>query len=79
MNRRHKLIFIALSLFPFVLAMSFRAVDNYQFALERQKHLKSHPDYYPPILNVEEIEKEFTCHQMELSQDSLNSIRALSE
>ena len=75
MSRRQKLIFIALSLFPFVLAMSFRAVDNYHFTLELHKSQKAHTDYFPKPPGEEyELESEYTCGYLELSQDSLNMI-----
>jgi len=74
MSRKHKLIFVALSLFPFVLAMGFRTVDNYQFALKKQQQRKLHPDYYPAISNSEEKlqEQEYTCHELIMTQDSLH-------
>ena len=81
MSRKHKLIFVALSLFPFVLAMGFRAADNYQFALERHHHIKTHPDYFPSIKNAEELQlqQEFTCQHLKLAGDSTNVMEPLSE
>jgi len=72
MNKKQKLIFVALCLFPFVLAMSFRTVDNYQFALEHQRSKKLNPDYFPhnPSIVDQEPEHEFTCHKLQLASDS---------
>ena len=77
MSRRHKLIFVALSLFPFVLAMSFRAVDNYQFALQKERIKKERTDYYPQSIGPTEQnpEHEFSCHEHMLASDSLEYIR----
>ncbi len=47
-----------------MLAMSFRAVDNYRFALHLDKLKKSQPEYFPkePPGTMEElIEHKFTC------------------
>lgn len=66
MSRKHKYIFVFLCLFPFMLAMSFRAADNYRFAQHLDKLKKSRPEYFPkePPRTVEElIEQEFTCYK----------------
>lgn len=72
MSRRQKLIFVAWCLFPFVLALGFRAVDNYQFDLERHRLHKNKPDYFPSTLGPEELNPahEFTCHQLDLVTDT---------
>lgn len=49
-----------------MLAMSFRAADDYRFAQHLEKLKKSRPEYFPkePPRSVEElIEYEFTCYK----------------
>lgn len=66
MSRKHTYIFIFLCLFPFLLALSFRAADDYLFAQHREKLKKEQPRYFPkepPKAAEELIEHEFTCYK----------------
>ena len=66
MSRKNTFIFVCLCLFPFVLAMGFRAADNYQFAQHKKMLHKTHPSYLPkepPKANEWLIEKDFTCYK----------------
>lgn len=66
MSRRHTYIFIFLCLFPFLLAMTFRAADDYRFSQHLEKLKKSKPQYFPkePPKQVEELmEYKFTCYK----------------
>lgn len=66
MSRKHTYIFIFLCLFPFLLAMTFRAADDYRFAQHLEKLKKQRPQYFPkePPIQVEKlIEYEFTCYK----------------
>jgi hypothetical protein len=66
MSRKHTYIFIFLCLFPFLLAMTFRAADNYRFAQHIEKLKKERPQYFPkePPRRLEELtDYEFTCYK----------------
>lgn len=63
MSRKHKLVFIALSLLPFAIAFGFRAVDNYQFSLQQLKMRKERPGYYPSHRTKETPENLLLCHE----------------
>lgn len=64
MSRKHTYIFIFLCLFPFLLAMTFRAADDYRFSQHLEKLKKERPQYFPkePPIELEKLmEYELTC------------------
>ena len=74
MSRKQWFTFLALSVLPFVLALSFRAVDNYFFQLHRQKMMKERTNYFPknpPEAAEELIKNELSCQELTVAGDSL--------
>ena len=74
MSRRQWFTFIALSLLPFVIALTFRASDNYFFRLHKHKLMKEGSNYYPKAVpeSTEDISRyEFSCQELAVESDSL--------
>jgi len=66
MSKKHIYIFIFLCLFPFMLAMTFRAVDDYRFAQHKKMLIKENPGYFPkepPKTTDWLVKREFTCYK----------------
>ena len=81
MSRRQKLIFVAWCLFPFVLALGFRAVDNYQFDLERHHKQKLNPDYFPSFRGMDQLQDkhEVVCSELGLVGTSIIRLKKKSQ
>ena len=74
MSRKQWFTFVMLSVFPFLLALTFRATDNYFFRLHRQKMVKERTNYFPqspPDSTEELIKNEFSCQELTVAGDTL--------